>query len=160
MSSELLPRKPLTAGSEIDSFCTRCKMDLGHRIVAMVGGAPKRVICMTCGSEHNYRAPKAAPSAPRAPRKLASDVTRPVGNRSGKDKARPRATSGLRAEWETKVRSGRPFRRYAATELYEVGDLVAHKNFGEGFVSAKVGKDKVTIVFSDGEKTLIHGLPA
>src|SRR5258706_13789676 len=50
--------KPLTAGSEIDAWCTRCRMDLGHRIVAMVGGAPKRVICQTCNSEHNYREPR------------------------------------------------------------------------------------------------------
>ena len=47
--------KPLTAGSEIDAWCTKCRMDLLHRIVAMVRGRPKRVICMTCNSEHNYR---------------------------------------------------------------------------------------------------------
>ena len=52
--------KPLTAASEIDSWCTKCRMDLGHRIVAMVGGAPKRDVCLTCGSEHNYRAPRSA----------------------------------------------------------------------------------------------------
>ena len=51
--------KPLTAGSEIDAWCTSCRMDLGHRIVAMVEGRPKRVECLTCGGQHNYRAPKA-----------------------------------------------------------------------------------------------------
>ena len=50
--------KKLTAGSEIDAWCTKCRMDLGHRIVAMVKDQPKRVVCQTCGSQHNYRAPK------------------------------------------------------------------------------------------------------
>ena len=29
--------KPITAGSEVDSYCTKCKLDLNHRIIAMVG---------------------------------------------------------------------------------------------------------------------------
>ena len=52
--------KPLTAGGEIDAWCTKCRMDLGHRIVALVHGVPKRVVCLTCGSQHNYRAPRVA----------------------------------------------------------------------------------------------------
>ena len=31
-------------------------MVLNHRIIAMVGTAPKRVECSTCNSHHNYRA--------------------------------------------------------------------------------------------------------
>ena len=37
--------KALTAGSEIDSYCTRCRMDLGHRIVALVA-----ILC--CGATY------------------------------------------------------------------------------------------------------------
>ena len=55
--------KSLTAGSEIDAWCTKCRMDLMHRIVAMVQSAPKRVICLTCNSEHNYRAPRTETTA-------------------------------------------------------------------------------------------------
>ncbi len=31
-------------------------MVLNHRIIAMVGTAPKRVECSTCNSHHNFRA--------------------------------------------------------------------------------------------------------
>ena len=55
--------KSLTAGAEIDAWCTKCRMDLMHRIVAMVQSAPKRVICLTCNSEHNYRAPRTETTA-------------------------------------------------------------------------------------------------
>lgn len=149
MTSSPIPRRPLTAGSEIDSWCTRCKMDLGHRIVAMVSGAPKRVVCMTCNSEHNYRAPKAASAAlPRAPRRTATAKSAPAEKKT-------KVTSS-RAEWERQVRSGRPLRRYTTAERFSLGDLVQHKKFGDGYVSALNGEGKVTITFADGEKTLIH----
>src|SRR5437588_9021934 len=50
-------------GGDVDAFCTRCKMELGHTILAMVGSRPARVRCNTCQGEHNYR------SEPDAPRK-------------------------------------------------------------------------------------------
>ena len=152
MTAAPLPRRPLTAGSEIDSWCTRCKMDLGHRIVAMVAQAPKRVVCMTCGSEHNYRAPKATAALPRAPRQTTASKT---GAEAASKKA-PRP-SNARAQWEQQVRSGRPIRRYSISDRFSLGDLVTHKKFGDGYVSGLVGEGKVTIAFLDGERTLIHG---
>ena len=50
-------KKPKTGG-EIDAYCTKCKLDLVHRIIAMVGEAVKKVECKTCGSHHLYRRPK------------------------------------------------------------------------------------------------------
>src|SRR6185436_14531339 len=41
---------------EIDSWCTKCRLVLNHRVIAMVGTKPVRVECSTCGSHHNYRA--------------------------------------------------------------------------------------------------------
>ncbi|MDQ2643863.1 MAG: hypothetical protein M3020_08625, partial [Myxococcota bacterium] len=70
--------KALSAGKEIDSWCTKCRLELGHRIVAMVGGAPKRVICLTCGSEHNYRAVKSD---------ARSSVARPRGEAAPRSQA-------------------------------------------------------------------------
>lgn len=50
----------LRAGQEVDAYCTKCKMDLTHRIVAVVGGRPVKVECRTCYTVHVYRAPKSA----------------------------------------------------------------------------------------------------
>ena len=33
----------LTVASEVDAYCTKCKLDLGHRIIAMVGDVIKKV---------------------------------------------------------------------------------------------------------------------
>ncbi len=159
VSPEPLTRKPLQAGQEIDAWCTKCRLDLGHRVVAMVQGIPKRVICMTCGSEHNYRAPKSAPAARAAGKTRERSPAAKSGasaTKSGASKSRVSA----HAEWENAVRSGRPFRRYLASEEYAAGDLIQHKKFGDGLVRDTSGHDKIIVAFSDGDRTLIHRLPA
>src|SRR3954454_4042727 len=86
--------KPLKAGGEGDSWCTKCKLVLNHRIIAMVATKPVRVECSTCSSHHNYRghAPGAAPSA--SPRERAAAAS-----------ASPRAARGpTRAEQDRLTR--------------------------------------------------------
>ena len=149
-ASPSLP-KPLTAGSEIDAWCTRCKLDLGHRIVAMVHSTPKRVLCQTCGSEHNYRPPKSAKQAKATTRKPRAGAT------SKSTGQKPRAKSAASyGDWEAAVRSGKPFRDYSIDKHFEEGELLRHKKFGEGYVVAQLGPQKISVAFSSGEKTLIH----
>ncbi|MCK6534439.1 MAG: hypothetical protein L6Q84_15810 [Polyangiaceae bacterium] len=150
--------KPLAAGSEIDSWCTKCRMDLGHRIIAMHEGRPKRVICQTCSSQHNYRAPasekgsavKRTPGSPR-PAPAAQRVT---------EKARVEAARVN--DWEKRIagQSMDAFTRYAIDKTYAVGELVTHKKFGEGFVAEVLDGGKVSIMFRDGPRMLAHGQPA
>lgn len=148
--------KPLAAGSEIDAYCTRCRMDLGHRIVAMVGGAPKRVVCQTCNSEHNYREPKTL--------KTASSVIVRGKKTEAKPNAAQRATQKARAEqerqdnWATRA-LGKPvdaFTKYAMDRHFKEGELVMHSKFGEGYVDAVLEGAKVSVMFRDGAKTLAH----
>jgi hypothetical protein len=151
--------KPLSAGSEIDAWCTKCRMDLGHRIVAMVGDAPKRVECQTCGSQHNYRAPR---SAERSPAKRASATgakPRTAGVRAA-EKARVEAERVN--DWESKIagQAMDAFTRYSIDKSYETGELIAHKKFGEGFVVEVLDDNKVSIMFRDGPRTLAHGQSA
>ena len=44
-----------STGGYVDAWCTKCKMELGHTIIAMVDNMPKRVQCNTCGGKHNFR---------------------------------------------------------------------------------------------------------
>ena len=145
--------KVLEAGSEIDSYCTKCRMDLGHRIVAMVASRPKRVICLTCGSQHNYRAPASAREAARktpGPRKSAgARVT-----------IKARAEADRVSEWESRIagQAHDAFERYAMDKTFQPGQLIQHKKFGEGYVIDVMDGGKVNIMFRDGVKTLAHGL--
>jgi hypothetical protein len=148
--------KSLTAGSEIDAYCTRCRMDLGHRIVAMVGGAPKRVICQTCNSEHNYRAPKNAAEKPGV--FIRNKKTDP------KPTAAQRVTQKVRAEkerqdnWATRTlgKAVDAFTKYNMERHFQEGELILHSKFGEGYVDAVLDGGKVSVMFRDGAKTLAH----
>lgn len=162
--------KSLTAGSEIDSWCTRCKMVLGHRIVALVRTEPARVICMTCGSEHRYK--KRAPGTQSvSPVKRTADggiaqvgragepATKTSAKKAGA-KAAPR-TGARSNDWEARVlgQAVSSFTRYSMTHIFSAGELVTHSKFGDGYVSEIVDPKKVTIQFRDEQKTLAQGLP-
>lgn len=157
--------KPLTAGSEIDAWCTRCKMILGHRIVALVRTTPARVICMTCGSEHRYL--KAAPGTQSvAPVKRMADGTISQVGRVGSGTAHRHrgGASGAKAaakpsEWEARVlgQAVSSFTRYSMGHHFEPGELVTHPKFGDGYVLEIVDPQKVSVMFRDGPKTLAQG---
>ena len=152
--------KPLSAGSEIDAWCTKCRMDLGHRIVALVAGAPKRVICLTCGGEHAYHAPRSAPAK-------AGVFIRKNGAAAPAEKKAPagvRAAARARVEQErydawaerTLGRTVDAFKRYSMELTLAQGELVLHPKFGEGYVDAVLDGGKVSVMFRDGAKTLAH----
>lgn len=128
-------------------------MDLGHRIVAMVGPAPKRVLCMTCASEHNYRSPKSEDkSTAKIPKAKTAKSTASASPRGTAARA-----AAAREDWEKAVRSGAPVRRYGISETFREGEIITHKKFGDGYVIA-VNDGKVSVAFVDGERTLVHGV--
>jgi hypothetical protein len=150
--------KPPKTGGEIDSWCTKCKLVLNHRIIAMVGPKPVRVECSTCGSHHNYR--------PRAPGEKAE--ASPRSTRAGG--AAPRAPRGpTRAEearvaretqWEKAIagRALSDFTPYRVSNTFAEGQLIRHTKFGEGVVVRVVDPRKVEIMFRDENRTLAQGL--
>jgi hypothetical protein len=155
-------------GGEIDSYCTKCRLDLGHRIVAMVEGVPKRVLCLTCNSEHNYRKPKsaAAEKAPTAAKASGGTTpsTRPGAPRST---ASARAMAAAEAEvareraWEKAV-SGQPvtsFKAYRVSALFQENDLIRHTKFGDGLVTRVLDKSKIEVMFREGPRVLAQGQP-
>nr|AQQ74830.1 hypothetical protein [uncultured bacterium] len=146
-------------GSEVDAYCTKCKMDLLHRVVAVLEATPKRVECQTCHSQHNYRKPKgvAAAKAAKAPKRKGG----PVSARAAGTERTRRATKGqleLMAQWEGRI-SGKgksDFVKYSVKHAFEVDQLVDHSTFGQGYVSEVHQDRKISVVFRDGEKILAH----
>ncbi|MDQ7006008.1 MAG: hypothetical protein Q9Q40_02125 [Acidobacteriota bacterium] len=50
------------AGMSVEDLCRVCKETRRHTIVVTDGeGRPMRVVCDSCGSQHNYRGSRAAP---------------------------------------------------------------------------------------------------
>src|SRR5262245_18846140 len=126
--------KPLSAGSEVDAWCTKCRLDLGHRIVAMVASRPKVVICQTCGSRHNYRSPRATGTNDSQP--LRRQPTSPKQRAEGRASPRSRAEQERIVQWETRVAGqvAQAFARYSMDRRFRLGELIVHRKFGEGYV--------------------------
>lgn len=139
-------QKPLSVGSDVESHCGRCKLDLNHAVVAMVDNMPKRVRCLTCGNEHNYRLPKA-----KAAKKVRSKSTSSRTSTAKKTAAAGRWQAVL-ATW-----SDDTAKRYTIFETFSVDDFVSHTKFGKGVVTDVPASDKIIALFESGEKMLIHG---
>jgi hypothetical protein len=158
--------KALKTGGEVDSWCTKCRLFLNHRIIAMVGTKPVRVECSTCGSHHNYRARAPGDKAPAAG---TGTGTRRIASSS--EPRAPRVSSATKAEqarvsreqsWEKAVtgRALTDFRKYNIHETFREGDLIRHSRFGDGVVTRIIDANKVEILFKDEPRTLAQSLPA
>ena len=148
----------LTVGKELVSYCTRCKMDLGHTIVSMMGGVPARVICRTCKSEHNYKPKKGV----KEPGSVAPSRGSPGTSSRAPRESKAEKTVPVEVEWMKQINANtKPSRTYAANESFNIGDRIAHPTFGEGVIQKLIFPNKVEVLFRMDLKTLIHaGKPA
>lgn len=152
--------KPLQAGGEVDSWCTKCRLMLNHRIIAMVGGVPARVECSTCGSHHNYRARPPGEKAPSTrSRSTAGGAAPRTTTRAALTKAQQAALEREKS-WEraTLGKTASEFKSYRIDLTFSEGDLVRHKKFGDGVVTRVLDTNKVEILFRDEPRMLAQGL--
>lgn len=124
---------------ELIHWCTRCKLDLNHRVIRAENGVPKRILCLTCQSDRVYR-PKSlsnrkAAFGKAAAAKLAQENT-----------LRERLQASKRAPKE-----------YSMDGVYKIDDVISHQTFGLGLATEIVSSDKMQIFFDDGMKLLKCG---
>jgi hypothetical protein len=164
-------KKPKTGG-EIDAYCTKCRLDLTHRIIAMVGDAVKKVECKTCGSHHLYRRPKTERDAAQARMLKRAEERKAAGTSSGASSSAggggSKAARAERAErlereqtsaWEHAI-AGQPstaFKPYRISQTFGAGELIRHPKFGDGVVARVIDQTKIEILFKDGPRTMAQG---
>ncbi|MFH1811108.1 MAG: hypothetical protein ABIJ09_20375 [Pseudomonadota bacterium] len=132
-------------GRDVDTWCSRCQLDLAHTVIAKLGSQIKRVRCNTCKNEHAFRAP-AGEKVPRA--------------RRDRDDAQPRPrTRAVTSQYQTLLgdRSTADARDYSSKMALAKTDIVRHPSFGVGVVSAVKSGNKAEVVFAAGVKVLIFG---
>src|ERR1043165_4978703 len=106
--------------NETLAYCTSCRMDLNHVIVAMKGDRIAKVQCLTCKKEHVYRAPKGASDPLAAPKKTrkskAAAETTEGSLRDG--------THSIEAEWEKLMTAHKdhPMKPYSTKGQFNLGD--------------------------------------
>lgn len=127
---------------EIVCYCSSCRMDLAHTIVAMNGDQIKRVHCKTCKKEHAYRTSKGLKEPGKKAKGERKSAAVPVGE-----------------EWQRLLleNKGKPQKTYNAKQPFQVGDRLMHHMFGEGVVGKLIYPNKMEVVFESDIKVLIHG---
>ena len=130
-------------GKEIVTYCSKCKLDLGHIIVVMKDAAtPHKVQCNTCKSTHSFKAPKTVT------KRRASSGTR-----------KPRQTKEEKIInlWEEGIEnfSGEPI-KYSIKTKFEEGQVINHPKFGPGVVDKIIDTNKIEVIFRTDVKILMH----
>ncbi len=143
--------RPLSAGSFIETKCTRCAAVLNHTIVAMVGEKIVRVECDTCHGTHAYHPPKSVKVTAAAK----TGQTKVAAAR--KAKADPDAAD--REEWASLQPGMDPEKahNYDMNGTYRVNTLLLHTHFGLGVVKAVLPPNKISVLFRDSKKLLRCG---
>jgi hypothetical protein len=147
---------PFKAGQEIDAYCTKCKMDLLHRVVAVAGGKPVKVECRTCMTTHVYRAPRNVRSPGASPAAGSSVASSPRVS-SSEPSARRARTTAPSEPVALVPPQGAHVHLYKVTERFAPEAWVSHKTFGIGRVVREIPPDKIEVRFDDGPKVLVHG---
>jgi Fe2+ transport system protein B len=129
-------------GGEIDATCTRCRMELAHTILAMVGTKVARVRCNTCGSDHVYRGTQSS--------------SRSAASRTRAATAEKTPKTVIAFEAQLAALDVSKAEEYRADHTYAVDQVVRHPTFGLGIVRA-VRQDKMDVAFKAAERTLVQG---
>jgi hypothetical protein len=129
-------------GSNVDSWCTRCKLILAHTIEAIAQGNIKRVQCNTCRGAHQYKGNE--PGTKKISLSLKS---------SSSPKARPKASDLERLLQGKNLANALP---YSIGTHFAKGDVINHANFGQGVVLEDRDTQKIEVLFESGPKILIH----
>jgi hypothetical protein len=132
----------LTVGKDVLSHCTKCKLNLGHTIVAMKDSKHiAKVKCNTCGTIHAFKDPS---------------LTKHSKTRTKKTSISPSKVISVSDLWMEKMSSTRKKSTpYAMDGKFHEGDVIDHVKFGPGIVE-KVVDDKIEVIFRHEIKTLVH----
>src|ERR1700676_4554599 len=97
--------KPLRVAGEVDSWCTKCRLVLNHRIVSMKNGRAYQGECLTCRAQHLWRphAPGEKPAASDGPGRLRAPSSLQAASKSSSRP--PRVSPAMRQEqqWEKAI---------------------------------------------------------
>ncbi len=143
----------MAVGQEILSYCSSCKLNLKHTIVAHKSGNAgpiAKVKCHTCQKIHAFRNdPGAAASAAAVKRKASGTPVR--------EKAQ---VIPVEVEWREQLstRQNAPSLPYAPSKEFKEGDVIEHPTFGCGVVKAIKDGNKFEAIFQRDVKVLIHKL--
>lgn len=145
-------------GDDVEAWCTRCRMNLNHRVIAVVGGSIQRVHCLTCGGDHKYYPPKRGGHEQEPERKRTTAPSKSAALPSKERKSADRSLARAYGEWVTFMKDmppGAVARPYRISESYKTSEYIEHPEFGTGRVVDVLGAQRIEVIFKDGRKVMV-----
>ncbi len=136
-----------SAGKEVLSYCSKCKLTLAHIIQVMKGeNHIGKVQCKTCKSIHAYKDPTNV--------KGKKMVLSTAGNRTTKTGQQSVTELWTEALNKSKAKS----QSYSPQKKFIVGDIIDHQKFGPGIIEKTFDNNKIEVIFRHQILTLIHNI--
>ena len=129
-------------GEDVNSWCLKCKKELGHTIITIVDELPKKVKCNTCSGQHIYRLKPPEKKAGKV-RKTTRKTKAGISNLEKYESH----FAGLDISQATK---------YKIEGSFSQDEVVDHPDFGAGIVLSVVNSVKIEILFKDGPKLMVQ----
>lgn len=151
-----MTEKVISAGDEVDSWCTTCKLILAHRVIAVIDGKPEKVICKTCEKRHKYRP---NPPKSRVKKTKTSSAAQKTTKTTQRKTTRTRKSKDPLAIWEEALakKDVSAAKRYSMDGEFNQDDIIEHTQFGYGLVREIRAEGKMEVVFKKGTKLLVYG---
>lgn len=136
------PSTKLKVGSDLVHYCSRCALELGHTVLAMVGSEPARIRCNTCKSERNYRATKR--------------LTKVLDSETATRESRPKLHQPDLYRAKLKEFADRTPKTYRIDIEALENDVIDHPKFGRGIVMKLIHPDRMDVLFQDENRVLMR----
>jgi hypothetical protein len=142
----IMASQQITTGKDVLSFCTKCKLNLAHTIVAMKDAKSiAKVKCNTCTTIQSFKDPSTSSANKTRTKKSATSTAK--GN------TKIISISDL---WMEKLnKTTTKSQPYGIDQKYKEGDVIDHTKFGPGIVQ-NVKASTIEVVFRHEIKTLVH----
>ena len=136
-----------SVSGNVDGWCTKCKLELAHTIMAMSKNLPAKVKCNTCNSEHKYRTKQSGISKPK----------------SAKSKSPARKIKTQEANYNDYMSRLTDYdltrvKMYSMDGSYKKDEIIEHSKFGVGIVLSLIQNNKIEMLFKDGPRVLVHNI--
>jgi hypothetical protein len=143
----------LSVGSEVESWCGKCKEMTTHNIVAMVGEQPKQVICQVCSSRHEYRTEPPARHRQAARTGTASDGNAVASTRRVNEDRELAKRQEAKRQLQKELAEAVDPRPFDPKGRYKAGEIIAHPEYGRGKIE-NVLRGSMLVRFLEGLRPL------
>ena len=134
----------LEVGKEVTAYCSKCKDTTVHVVEIVKKESIAKVMCKACLSSHRYRT-----SADELPVKTGKKPVKKAPVKTAEEKKWHRMMA--KTDIESPI-------EYTMQKSYKALNVIQHHTFGVGVVREVISTTKMSVVFQDGERTLVQNI--